>query len=55
MSTETYAEDTVKVSTDFKTTLPKAARQRLGADVGDKVSFQVRSDGEVVVEKVDGE
>lgn len=55
MSAEVYAEDQVKVSTDFKTTLPKSARQRLGADIGDKITFQVRADGEVVVKKVDGE
>lgn len=53
MSTECYTEETVKVSTDYKTTLPKAARQRIGAEEGDKVSFKITPDGDVVVEKKD--
>lgn len=51
MSTEAYTDETVKVSTDYKTTLPKQARQRLGVNEGDEVSFKIKASGEVVVEK----
>lgn len=53
MSTEVFTEETVSISAGNKTTLPKAARQRLNVTEGDKVSFKIRSDGEVVVEKAD--
>lgn len=54
MSTEAYTDETVKVSTDFKTTLPKQARNRLGVDEGDEVSFKITESGRVVVEKASG-
>lgn len=53
MSTEVFTEETVSISAGNKTTLPKAARQRLDVEEGDKVTFQIRSDGEVVVKKAD--
>ena len=32
-------------------TLPKAVRQALGVDVGAKVAFALREDGQIVVDK----
>ncbi len=36
-------------------TLPKPIRQALGADVGSKVAFELRKDGQVVVSRADAE
>jgi len=33
-----------------QTTIPKAIRERLGVDVGDRVDFVVRADGTIVLE-----
>lgn len=53
MSTEVFTEEKVSISAGNKTTLPKAARQRLGVGKGDKIVFKILSSGEVVVEKAD--
>lgn len=53
MSTGTYTDEQVKLSTDNKTTLPKQARQFLDAEEGDTLSFQITEDDRVVVEKAD--
>lgn len=53
MSTGTYTNETVKVSTDYKTTLPKQARRFLEANVGDKISFKITEEGKVIVEKAE--
>lgn len=50
MNTDSYTDETVKVSTDYKTTLPKQARQYLGVREGDEVSFKITNDDRVVVE-----
>jgi len=55
MSTEVFTEETVSISAGNKTTLPKAARQRLSVTEGDKVSFKILSSGDVVVEKAKDE
>ena len=36
-------------------TLPKAIRQALGVDVGAKLAFELREDGQVVVSRADSE
>lgn len=51
MSTEAFTEETVKVSTDAKTTVPKQARRFLGVSEGDEISFKITKDEEVVVDK----
>lgn len=51
MSTETYTEETVKVSTDAKTTVPQQARRFLGVSEGDEISFKITKDEKLVVEK----
>lgn len=53
MSLGHYTEETVKVSTDAKTTLPKQTRNYLDARVGDEIAFKIMEDGKVVVEKVE--
>lgn len=54
MSTESITEETVKISTDGKTTVPKQARRFLGVEKGDEVAFKITGEDEVVVEKSDG-
>lgn len=51
MSMEAYTDEQVKVSTDFKTTIPKQTRNHLGVGIGEKVSFRILADGTVKVEK----
>lgn len=51
MSTEVFTEEEVSISAGNKTTLPKAARQRLDVEEGDNIKFQILSTGEVVVKK----
>ena len=36
-------------------TLPKSIRQALGVDVGAKVAFELREDGQIVVSRADAE
>ena len=36
-------------------TLPKTVRQALGVDVGAKVAFELREDGQIVVSRADAE
>lgn len=55
MSVEYFTNETVSISSSGKTTLPKQARHKLGVSEGDKVSFKIREDGEVVVEKAEEE
>lgn len=53
MSTEAFTEETVKLSTDAKTTLPKQARRFLDVDEGDEISFKITKEEKVLVEKAD--
>lgn len=53
MSTGTYTDEQVKLSTDNKTTLPKQARKFLDAEKGDTLSFKITEDERVVVEIAD--
>lgn len=51
MSAESITNETVKLSSQGKTTVPQQTRQYLGIEKGDRLSFQITEDGEVVVEK----
>lgn len=52
MSTKTLVEETVMVSTDYKTTIPHAARQVLDVTVGDEIMWEIDENGKVEVKKV---
>ena len=52
MSTGYYTNEEVTISSGAKTTLPKQARNFLDVSEGDKISFKITSEGEVVVHKV---
>lgn len=53
MSAETYTKETVKLTGQGKTTLPKQARRFLEVEKGDKLHFKITKDDEVIVEKAD--
>lgn len=53
MSTGYYTSEEVTLSTAAKTTLPKQARNFLGVEEGDKISFKITEEGRVVVEKAE--
>lgn len=52
MSTKHRINQTVKASTDGKTTIPVQVRDYLDIEKGDKVRFKDTEDGEIVFEKV---
>lgn len=43
--------ETATITSKGQITLPKAVRQLLGVDAGDKVVFELREDGQVVVSR----
>ena len=43
------------VTSKGQLTLPKAVRQALGVEAGDKVAFELREDGQVVVSRGEAE
>jgi AbrB family looped-hinge helix DNA binding protein len=52
MSTKHRINQTVKASTDGKTTIPVQVRDYLDIEKGDEVRFKDTEDGEIVFEKV---
>ena len=42
------------VTTKGQVTIPKAVRERLGIEPGNAVSFELASDGRIVLSKVEG-
>ena len=53
MSTRHKIHETVLVSTDGKTTIPKQVRKYLGLDKGDEVVFKDTEDDQIIFEKVE--
>lgn len=52
MSSRHKINQTVKVSTDGKTTIPIQVRNYLGLEKGDEVAFKDTEDDQIVFEKV---
>lgn len=45
---------TSKITTKGQVTIPQELRRLLGVMPGDKISFEARDDGQVVIKKIDG-
>lgn len=53
MSLGNPIEETTKLSSQGKTTIPKPMRQYLGLEKGDEIHFETQDDGTVTIEKVE--